>query len=96
MALGSAQVSPGTAAVMQPIQISSLTVRQPFQNHSQCADAMCKVINNMKVVADKACNNKVLRMPACRVVHHGMAVITGDGDKWCMCCRAKVAGYNEL
>ena len=32
----------------------------------------------MKVVADKACNNKVLRMPACRVAHRGMAVTTGD------------------
>ena len=32
----------------------------------------------MKVVADKACDNKVLRMPACRVAHRGMAVTTGD------------------
>ena len=63
---------------MQPIQISSLTVRQLFQNQSQCADAMCKVIHNMKVVADKACNIKVLRMPACRVALHGMAMKTGD------------------
>jgi len=53
------------------LSVSTPTVRQPFQNHSQCADAMCKVIHNRKVVAD---NEKHAISRICRIAH--------GNDKW--------------